>query len=266
MSENDNSSEISPTRHGDDPVGWRQKFIVEERFVPTATRRRLYTTSLVLIILGLGIFGVLLVGVLTHTGFQRLDEPVHTWFMAQRAPALTGIMIALAIIFGPLALPIIVFVVVVAWTLAAKHAWRPLVLAAGMITGVLLAQILAPMIRHPRPPVDLMLFGPDSAFSFPSGHVLGTADFLLILAFLIASRRQKTSLALALFGFATIMILAQVVSRLYLGYHWITDTTASMALSLIILGAVIAIDTARTVRIAGEQVHGEHSQRQVDGT
>jgi undecaprenyl-diphosphatase len=69
-----------------------------------------------------------------------------------------------------------------------------------------------------------------------------------------------------LFSLAGVVILAQVASRLYLGYHWITDTTASVALALVILGVIMAIDTARTVRVRGESVHGAHSQPQVDGT
>jgi undecaprenyl-diphosphatase len=111
-----------------------------------------------------------------------------------------------------------------------------------------------------------MLFGADRTFSFPSGHVLGTSDFLLVLAFLIASRRQNPRFTAAAVALAVIGILAQVASRLYLGYHWISDTTASMALSLIVVGTVIAIDTKRTVRIPGEPVRGEHSQPQIDGT
>ncbi|WP_449371840.1 phosphatase PAP2 family protein [Arthrobacter psychrolactophilus] len=248
------------------PQGWREKFIVEERFVPIATRRRLYRTSLVLATVGLALFLLLLVGVVTQTGIQRLDQPVANWFMSLRSDWLTNIMIALAVIFGPKALPIIVLVILVGWTLLARHAWRPLLLAAGMITGVLLAQILAPLVKHPRPPVDLMLFGADSTYSFPSGHVLGTSNILLILAFLIASRRQNQRLTVLLFTIATVVILAQVASRLYLGYHWLSDTSASMALSLVILGAIIAIDTARTVRVSGEHIHGKNSQSQVDGT
>ncbi|MGO4385442.1 phosphatase PAP2 family protein [Specibacter sp. RAF43] len=256
----------SPAQHGQRRAGWHEKFIVEERFVAPATRRRLYATSAVLVTTGLLLFLVLLYGVVTHSGIERLDQPVTTWFVAQRAPELTVFMIALAVIFGPVALPVIVLVVIVAWTVLAKHAWRPLLLAAGMATGLILAQVLAPLIRHPRPPVAAMLFGADSSFSFPSGHVLGTADFLLILAFLVASRRQKTAFTVAAVGIAIVGILLQSASRLYLGYHWISDTTASLALSLVIVGMIMAVDTVRTVRVPGERVEGPHSQTQVDGS
>jgi membrane-associated phospholipid phosphatase len=242
------------------------KFVVEERYLPAASRARLYWTALILVVLGLSAFIFLLVGVSTHTGFERLDQPVESWFDARRSAGATSFMIALAVIFGPIALPIIVLVVIVAWGLAAKHAWRPLLLAAGMVTGVVLAQVLAPIVKHPRPPIGLMLFGPDKSFSFPSGHVLGASDFLLILAFLIASRRQRPVFTVVAFVVAALGILLQVASRLYLGYHWISDTSASMALSLVVLGCIIAIDTRRTVRIRGERIEGEHSQLQVDGS
>lgn len=252
--------------HSPKPNGWHKKFIVEERYLPASTRPRLYATAAVLIAVGLAAFLVLLEGVLTHTGFERLDQPVETWFDANRSAGMTVFMIALAIIFGPVALPVIVLIVVVSWTVFSKHAWRPLLLAAAMTTGVILAEVLAPLVHHPRPPIGMMLLGPDSSFSFPSGHVLGTSDFLLLLAFLIASRRQRTRFTIASVAVAVLGILAQVASRLYLGYHWISDTTASMALSMIIVGTVIAIDTKRTVRIPGEQVTGEYSKPQKEGT
>lgn len=245
---------------------WHQKFVVEERYLPAETRRRLYVTSGALIAVGLTAFLILLVNVMTHTGFERLDLPVERWFDAQRSPDTTGFMIALAIVFGPVAMPIIVLITVVIWIATARHAWRPLLLAAGMIVGVGLAELLAPIVRHPRPPIGLMLFGPDHTYSFPSGHVLGTSDFLLILAFLLASRIQRTWFTVAALVLAIAGITLQVVSRLYLGYHWISDTTSSVALSLAILGAVIAVDTHRTVRVGGEKVTGELSQKQVHGT
>jgi undecaprenyl-diphosphatase len=254
-------------------AGWRQtvsdwhgRFVVEERYLPAAARRRLYTTATVLVVVGLAAFAVLLVGVLTHTGVERLDEPVEEWFNARRSAETTGFMIVLAVVFGPVAMPVIVLVTVVVWTATARHLWRPLLLAGGMATGVVLALVLAPLVRHPRPPIGLMLFGPDRTWSFPSGHVLGTADFLLILAFLLASRLQRPGFTVLAVVAAAGGIVLQVSSRLYLGYHWLTDTSASVALSLAILGAVIAIDTRRTVRVEGEKVEGELSQRQVDGT
>ncbi len=248
---------------------WRSfhsKFVVEERYLPHETRTRLYVVSATMVAVGLTAFIVLLVGVLTHSGFELLDAPVQQWFDAQRNAGATGFMIVVAIVFGPIAMPIIVAVVAVVWIIAAKHAWRPILLAGGMATGVILSQVIAPLVKHPRPPIDLMLFGPDPSYSFPSGHVLGASDFFLLMAFLLASRRQQNGFTVAAFIVAALGIGLQVWSRLYLGYHWISDTTSSVALSLVIVGIVIAIDTRRTVLVRGERVDAGHSQLQVDGT
>ena len=101
-----------------------------------------------------------------------------------------------------------------------------------------------------------MLFGEDFTFSFPSGHVLGASDFLLVTAFLVFSRRRNTGSAVVAFGVAGVGIFLSAVSRLYLGYHWVTDTMASVSISLVVLGAVIALDTWRTVRTPGERITG----------
>jgi membrane-associated phospholipid phosphatase len=248
---------------------WRSfhsKFVVEERYLPRATRARLYAASAILVVVGLTAFIVLLVAVLTHSGFELWDAPVEKWFDAQRNADTTGFMVVVAIVFGPVAMPIIVTVVTVVWIIAAKHVWRPILLAGGMATGVIIAQVLAPIVRHPRPPIGLMLLGPDHSYSFPSGHVLGASDFFLLLAFLLASRRQQKGFTIIAFVIAALGIALQVASRLYLGYHWISDTTASVALSLVVVGVVIAIDTHRTVRVRGERIEGRNSQLEVDGT
>jgi len=247
-------------------VDWHEKFVVEERYVERPARTRLYIIATAMIVIGDLAFAFLLISVLTHSGFALLDRPVDNWFDAQRTAATTGVMIALAIVFGPIAMPIIVFIVLVIWVIRAKHLWRPLLLACGMVTGVILAESLAPIIQHPRPPSADMLFGVDRTFSFPSGHVLGTCDFFLILAFLFASRIRRAWFTVLAIVVAIVGIGAQVISRLYLGYHWISDTTASIALSLVIVGTWIVVDTHRTVRVHGEKVTGRNSQTQKDGT
>src|SRR5665213_3328116 len=99
---------------------FRSKFVVEERYLPRSARARLYLTAAALVVIGLATFIVLLVAVLTHTGVERLDKPVEAWFDAQRNGATTGFMIVIAIVFGPVALPIIVTIITVAWVVAAK--------------------------------------------------------------------------------------------------------------------------------------------------
>lgn len=259
-------STATPTRRSPDGRTWHQKLIVEERYVSPATRRRLVLVAASLIVVGAVCFTVLLIGVLTHEGLSELDRSVELWINTQRSAPDTAVAISLAIAFGPIALPIIVFLVIAIWFLTARHFWRPIMLVAGMLLGLIVALAVPSVVERPRPPIRLMLFGPDPSFGFPSGHVLGTADFLLLTAFLIASRKTNPWWAIIGFAIAAIGIAAQIVSRIYLGYHWLTDTLASVSLSLIVLGIVIAVDTWRTVRVPGEPITGEYSKLQTDGT
>ena len=241
---------------------WRtfhDKFVVEERYMDHGARKALYVTAVVLALVGAAVFFVTLAGVLQHDGVASADEAARQWLLTLRSDALTVVMIVLAVIFGPVGLPIIVLVVTVAWGILAKHAWRPILLAAAMLTGVGLAQLIGHSVGRDRPPVDLMLFGADHTFSFPSGHVLGASDFLLVTTFLVFSRRKSKS-AIVAFAVAIIGVFLAAVSRLYLGYHWVSDAVASVALSLVVVGAVIAVDTWRTARVRGESVTGELSK------
>lgn len=245
---------------------WRSKFVVEERYIDARARRGLYLGSTILIVLGLIFFTIVLTSVLTHSGVADWDRPMEQWVNSLRSPVTTFIMIVLTITFGPVVLPIIILIVTVVWLIFAKHAWRPFILAGAMITGVAVATVLAQLVHRHRPPTSLMLIGNDTTFSFPSGHVLGASDFLILTAFLIVSRNPKLWGVAVGLGLAWISVLAEMFSRMYLGYHWLTDTLGSLSISMVIVGTVIAIDTKRTARIRGEEIHGSHSQLQKDHT
>lgn len=246
--------------------GLRAKFTTEERFVPESSRKNLYRCAFILIGLGSVLFVALVIQVMNNVGIVGLDAQVEKWFLSIRNPFMTIFNIVLAVIFGPIALPIIIFVVTVLWIIFAKHAWRPLILAGFTGLGVVAIQIITRIVQRPRPPVGSMLFGQDATFSFPSGHVSGTADFCLILAYLIVSRKPTRRRIAVATVIATIVISSQVISRVYLGYHWLSDTLASICLAMIILGIVIALDTWRTVRVPGERVKGGLSKVQTENT
>lgn len=229
-----------------------EKFLVEVREVPASTKRGLYVWSGALVLGGIAAFLMVLFDVLGTEDLASVDQPFADFMAALRSETLTTVMIWLAVVFGPVVLPIVALGVTVAWTLFSKHAWRPLLLAGGLLLGLLTIQVLTRLVGRDRPPVDGMLFGTDYTPSFPSGHVLGASDFLLLVAYLVFSRRQRPVLAALSFVGAAILIVIAAVSRIYLGYHWATDAMASMALSLVVLGIVIAVDTWRTMRVKGE--------------
>ncbi|MGO4689976.1 phosphatase PAP2 family protein [Glaciibacter sp. 2TAF33] len=236
-----------------DGDAWRnahQKWIVDIRPLPRPARQRLIAIVIALAVVGAAGFTVILVNVLALSGGATgLDRDVQHYLFGLRSPVLTVVMIALAIVFGPVGLPLIVLVATVAWGFVRRHAWRPLLLAAAMLFGVIVAQLIGHAVGRERPPLDQMLFGPDTTFSFPSGHVLGASDFMLVATYLVVSRRASITGAVIGYLFAGVCIVAAMVSRVYLGYHWTTDALASFSLSLIVLSGVIALDVWRTVRV-----------------
>jgi membrane-associated phospholipid phosphatase len=249
ISEQKSKSAIASASKSDRIHLWHEKFVVERRYLPASARRSLYVWACVLIVVGLVFFAVILADVLNHNDLSRIDAPIDHWLDGHRAPALTVATVIVATVFGPIALPIIVLVVTVTWAIVAKHIWRPLLLAAGTITGVIVVQVITRLVNRHRPPSAFMLIGIDKTASFPSGHVLGACDFLLILTYLVVSRRGNSRAAVGMFSAAAVVIFATAFSRVYLGYHWPTDALGSISLSLIVLGAVIAVDTRRTVRV-----------------
>jgi membrane-associated phospholipid phosphatase len=238
-----------------------EKFVVELRERTPAQKTRLNLLAIALIFLGVVGFMAILIDVLQRDGVSIIDEPVQRWLADGRAPGLTTLMIGLAILFGPIMLPLIILIVTVAWGIAARHAWRPFLLAVAMLSGVSLALTIGPAVGRSRPPLELMLFGPDLTHSFPSGHVLGASDFLLVGAYLVFSRRSSPGAAAPAFAAAVDGIAAAGASRIYLGYHWATDALASVCLSMVVLGVIIALDTWRTV-IVGPTPEGRSASHE----
>ena len=73
--------------------------------------------------------------------------------------------------------------------------------------------------------------------------------------------------AMLAFVAASAVVLLTAACRIYLGYHWATDALASIALSLVVLGIVIAVDTWRTVRVGTpSEVHASEATRKEDGS
>ncbi len=65
---------------------------------------------------------------------------------------------------------------------------------------------------------------PETSFSFPSGHALGSLVLYGLLAYLLATNYPKA--AKLIYVFAAFLIIAIGISRLYLGVHWPTDILA----------------------------------------
>ena len=199
--------------------------------------------GVVLVVVGLVAFGGLLDAVQEQDDVSLADRPVLAWLVANRGPLATAVLSAITFISGPFVLPVVVAVACLGWGLARRQSWRPLLLLGAMVSSSALSFAIKGLVARPRPPLDTMLVpGAETTASFPSGHTIGAATLLLVAGYLAVSRRPTAARLLG-WGLAAVLgILAVGLSRLYLGYHFLTDVLAAVALAVAILGIVVIAD------------------------
>lgn len=216
---------------------------------PRPTSRRLGLIT-VLIITGGGALCLLYTNVATHTGLAHIDQPALNWITAHRIPPLTMWMQFVTNLMSPPILTGTTFLLASIWIWRKKEYWRPGLLVLALSGSLAISSSIKDLVERARPPAMDMVLPLETGYSFPSNHTFGVAVCVLILGYLLYSRRRSTRL---LFIWATVGITSIVLislSRMYLGYHWFTDVVAAFCLAVIILGLVVLIDTfqSRTSR------------------
>ena len=199
--------------------------------------------GLALVVVGVAGFLGVLDAVREMDDLASLDTPVLEWLVSVRSPGLTAVLTAVTTVSGPVVLPILVAVGGLGWGLWRRDWWPVVLLVGAMIVSSTVAYAVKLVVARPRPPVDSQLVpGVESTYSFPSGHTAGAATLALVLAYLIWIRRP-TPRSLVLWSVGAVVSVGTVaLSRLYLGYHFVTDVAAGGALALAVLGAVVLVD------------------------
>ncbi|WP_158600553.1 phosphatase PAP2 family protein [Tessaracoccus antarcticus] len=181
--------------------------------------------------------GILLDGVVEHGDLSLYDPSVTSAFIADRSAGLTTLAGALTLLGSvTVLLPLTVVALAV---LALRRRWRQAVLlAAGMSMAVVLTVVVKHLVERPRPgAIDLL--GPvDTGFAFPSGHTLNATVFYGIVAgLLVVSLRGFWPRAGVILAWLA-LVFGVGASRVYLGYHWMTDVLAGWSLGAAVLAAV----------------------------
>ena len=209
---------------------------------PITTKQR-NIIAIVSLVVGIIIFIIAYVGMKQKIGIGVFNQPILQWMISHRQPIITDIAKIITTIANPIVFASIVGLIVIIWAIAKREIWRPILLVGAMATAAATSIILKKVIQDARPPQIDMIPMFETDFSFPSGHTISMAVFLLVIGYLIYSRHHSALRFWIWIIIACIGTGLIALSRLYLGYHWLTDVVASVGLALIILAIVIIIDS-----------------------
>ena len=182
-------------------------------------------------VITLSVFSWLALTTSNGTGLAPHDQSVTTWAADERYPALTAIMQVFTALGSTAGLTILTAICAVLLFMRG-HRVRALVLTATMVGSSLLTVALKEIFRRARPSTDTLLGNPASTTSFPSGHSFNTAVFAGLLAGMALMSTASILYRLLAILAAVGAILMVGASRVYLGYHWMTDVLAGWSLGL----------------------------------
>lgn len=221
---------------------------------PLQSQRRLFFAAAGLLVAGETIFWTMLAAVQSNSGAAALDAPVHDGLVASRNPLETALLTAVTTVTSPVSMTVIGCALALVWAVWKRELWRPALLVGAMAATFAVSTLIKHEVGRRRPAAIDFMLGPDDALSFPSGHTFGAGVFLCVLCYLLlaarGTRTVKRSTSVLGFAAAAAGTLVVALSRLYLGYHWLTDVLASMGLALAVTGVVILADGLRAA-VAG---------------
>lgn len=200
------------------------------------------TISTISLVVGFIIFIIAYVGMKGNQGVGVFNQPLLSWILNNRNPQITNVAQIITSIASPLIFASIVLGVATIWAIAKKELWRPSLLIISVTIAAIVSTLLKAITMDSRPAQINMIPAFETNFSFPSGHTISMIVFMLVFGYVIYSRNYSPArfwgwAFAALFGTGLI-----AATRLYLGYHWLTDVVASIGLGFIILAFIIIAD------------------------
>lgn len=220
---------------------------------------RAWWPGLVVALAGVTGYLVLLDWVTEQEWLWALDDPLVAWFAAHRTPALTDLMLTISWIFGPVVLPILVAAGGAVWGWRTRQWFNVCVLVGAMAAAGVLSLVLKYTVDRPRPPEQFWQEpGGTHTPSFPSGHTLCAATFVLVTGYL-AWRTDRSLKVLLWWATVSVVVIGAVaLSRLYLGYHFLTDVIAGALAALLVLGIAMGVVRTHDARLHVRQAQVGH--------
>ena len=165
-------------------------------------------------------------------GLSSLDEPVLELAISLRTPQNVALAQFITNLGGTIGLTILTSVIVVVMTVRWRSRTPVLLLSIGTAGSLLMTAVGKQLVGRARPPVADAVPPYETSPAFPSGHALNNTVVACLIAYLLLLHLTSllwriVSMALAVIWFVTIGL-----TRVFLGYHWLTDVMAGWLLGL----------------------------------
>ena len=160
-----------------------------------------------------------------HDGPSRLDPVAAADVLRIRTPTLTELAHALTLAGSEVVVGAVAAVALL-WLVVRREPGRAAVVVIAIGGSAFLTVAVKLLVGRHRPGAVDRLGALDTSYSFPSGHTLNSVVLLAVVVWLlwpVASRLARGGLVAA----AGVLAVGIGASRLYLGYHWLTDVIAS---------------------------------------
>jgi undecaprenyl-diphosphatase len=155
---------------------------------------------------------------------NALDTLATPFLHRLASPALDQLMNAVTFMGSNFAIPPL-FAIAVIWLAWLHRPREALFLAIASGGSLVLNEMMKLFFQRPRPQLDWAQVLPD--YSFPSGHTMNSVVFYVALAVVLWSvRGRRTGLASLAIGIVLSLFVG--VSRIYLGYHYLTDVVGGL--------------------------------------
>jgi membrane-associated phospholipid phosphatase len=178
-------------------------------------------------------------------GVAQLDEDVMASMSALRDPVLTRVAQVITDLGShrPVTMVSIGLALVLAYR--TRRLLEPVVLLAAVEASSSLVEVLKVVISRARPPMEGMVGPPVFDYSFPSGHT-ASSTVVCVLGALLLALTERWSSARRLLVTAGGCVTAGLIglSRVYLGYHWLTDVVGAWLLAMIVASIGMVFVTA----------------------
>lgn len=202
-------------------------------------RRRPLPTALAISLLLTACVLFLGVEVVRRGPIVHADVAIAGLLYGLRTPWLDDVMMAVSALGDGSQRTVVT--VLVALYLLWRRRWRwALVVVLAMVGAAIATPAFKTLFHVARPSA---LYAGADAFSFPSGHASSAAALYLTLAWMGARslpRRQR----LLIWTPAVAIVLATMVSRVYVGAHWPSDVVAGAMLGAALASLAITVAAA----------------------